>query len=264
MIKIMLKKILAAVSAMAAVLSMLTGCKGTLDANDGLIDDLTESSESAVDESKIEWLPDVEIHNFDMPEIGEKIAVISVKDYGDIKIKLFPDDAAKGVENFVGLTDMGYYDEIIFHRVIPNFMIQGGDPKGNGTGGKSLWGDEFEGGTSEHLYHFTGAVAYGRSQGSTTSGSQFYIVNTPDGYLDSTCAELNAYDPQSYNWPANVAEKYAEVGGTPFLDGNYTIFGQVFEGMDVVRAIAQVETDENDKPLHHVTMDTVRIEEYKG
>lgn len=262
MIDMLKLKTTSAVLLIAALSLSLSACKGTGYADraetDGSVTDISVPAAS-----DIEWLPDVEIHNFNMPEEGEKIAVINVKDYGTIKIKLFPEDADKGVENFIGLADMGYYNEVIFHRIIPNFMNQGGDPKGDGTGGKSIWGDKFDGGTSEHLYHFTGAVAYANSGATSTNGSQFYIVNTPDGYTDNSCAELNAYNPEQYNWPGNVAAKYDEVGGVPFLDGGYTVFGQVFEGMDVVRAIAAVETNpENDKPLTQVMMESVTIEEY--
>lgn len=254
------KKFISAVTAAVLSAAVFTGCEGTPDSGSTAVVD--ESGN--VDSSTIRWLPDVDIHNFNMPEPGEKIAVITVKDMGEIKIKLFPEDAPKGVENFVGLAEMGYYDELIFHRVIQNFMNQGGDPRGDGTGGKSIWGEKFEGGTSEHLYHFTGAVAYANSGSTSTNGSQFYIVNTPDGYMQNNCEELYAYDSTSYNWPANVAAKYSEVGGVPFLDGGYTVFGQVFEGMDVVRQIAAVQTDDNDKPLTQVIMESVRIEEYQG
>ncbi|MDE7303642.1 MAG: peptidylprolyl isomerase [Oscillospiraceae bacterium] len=254
------KKFISAVTAAVLSAAVFTGCEGTPDSGStALVDELGN-----VDANTIQWLPDVDIHNFNMPEAGEKIAVITVKDMGEIKIKLFPEDAPKGVENFIGLAEMGYYDELIFHRVIQDFMNQGGDPRGDGTGGKSIWGEAFDGGTSEHLYHFTGAVAYANSGATSTNGSQFYIVNTPDGYMQSTCEELYAYDSTSYNWPANVAAKYSEVGGVPFLDGGYTVFGQVFEGMDVVRQIAASETDDNDKPLTQVIMESVRIEEYQG
>lgn len=250
-----MKKIISVFTLAAASASLLTGCEGTKTNSD-------ESSSTSG--STVSVAENVEIHNFIMPEIGEKIAVINVKDYGAIKIKLFPEDAEKGVENFVGLAEMGYYDEIIFHRIIPNFMNQGGDPKGNGTGGKSIWGTEFDGGTDENLYHFTGAVAYANSGSTSTNGSQFYIVNTPDGYMEYSCEELMAMDP-SYYWPENVIEKYKEVGGVPFLDGGYTVFGQVFEGMDVVRAMAEVETNpENDKPLTQVMMENIEIVEYTG
>lgn len=254
------KRIFCVAAAAALSAAVLTGCEGTPDNGSTAVTD----ENGNVDASTIQWLPDVDIHNFNMPEVGEKIAVITVKDMGEIKIKLFPEDAPKGVENFVGLAEMGYYDELIFHRVIQNFMNQGGDPRGDGTGGKSIWGEKFEGGTSENLYHFTGAVAYANSGATSTNGSQFYIVNTPDGYMQNSCEELYAADSTRYNWPANVAAKYSEVGGVPFLDGGYTVFGQVFEGMDVVRQIAASETDENDKPLTQVIMESVRIEEYQG
>ena len=81
---------------------------------------------------------------------------------------------------------------------------------------------------------------------------------------ENPCAEFYASDSTQYNWPANVAAKYDEVGGVPYLDGGYTVFGQVFEGMDVVRQIAEVETGDNDKPLTQVIMESVRIEEYQG
>ena len=195
-----------------------------------------------------------EILNFIPPEKGEKIAVMTVKDYGEIKIKLFPEAASKGVENFIGLADMNYYDELIFHRVIPHFMDQGGDPQGTGMGGQSMWGGSFDGGIPEGLYHFSGAIAYANSGSTSTNGSQFYIVNTDEGECVS--------DVSSY--PQNVQDMYKEKGGVPYLDGGYTVFGQVFDGMDVVRKIGQVETDDNDKPLTQVQIETVRIVEYTG
>lgn len=249
---------------LAAVMSaaiMLGGCKGTstVDDENSIVNAIKEQDAANAANSQ-----DAVIRNFEMPEVGEKIAVITVKDYGEIKIKLFPDAASKGVENFTGLAEMGYYDELIFHRIISNFMIQGGDPKGNGTGGKSIWGDKFDGGISEGLYHFSGAVAYANSGSTSTNGSQFYIVNTPEGYLQNTCEELMQYDPSTYSWAPNVVEMYNEKGGVPFLDGGYTVFGQVFEGLDIVRELGNVETDENDKPLTQVQMESVKIVEYEG
>ena len=220
----------------------------------------TTAQTTAASSAKAE---DVEILNFIPPAEGEEIAVINIKDYGVIKIKLFPDTLPKAVENFKGLIGMNYYDGLTFHRIIPNFMIQGGDPRGTGMGGNSMWGGQFDGGTADGLCHFTGAVAYANSGSTATDGSQFYIVNTPDGYLQYTCEELMAIDPVTYNFPKNVCDMYTEKGGTPFLDGNYTVFGQVIEGMDVVRKVAAVETDpSNDMPLVPVTMESVRLEEY--
>lgn len=254
-------KSLAFIAAAAMSLALFTGCTSSTDKTLTADNGQTEVQTSA---PAAESTASAEILNFKMPEIGEKIAVIDVKDYGKIKIKLFPEAAQKGVENFTGLIEMNYYDELIFHRVIPNFMIQGGDPRGNGTGGNSIWGEKFDGGIPQGLYHFTGAVAYANSGATSTNGSQFYIVNTPDGYMSNTCEELMAFDPTKYSWSQNVIDMYNEKGGVPFLDGGYTVFGQVFEGIDVVRAIANTETDENDKPLTQVKMESIRLEEYTG
>lgn len=249
-----------------------TACKGS-PVSDGDTTQTEQSSQST---------EDVGILNFKMPEIGEEIAVIKVKDYGTIKVKLFaeeakaaaPDPDKNAVNNFVELAKKGYYDELIFHRVIKEFMDQGGDPKGDGTGGNSTWGGSFDGGIIPGLYHFSGAIAYANSNGTSTDSSQFYIVNTPEdflsigGYYDEngqvqyykTFDETSAYD----NVPQEVKDKYYEVGGVPFLDGGYTVFGQTFEGLDVVRAIGEAETDENDKPIKQIQIESITIEEYQG
>jgi cyclophilin family peptidyl-prolyl cis-trans isomerase len=265
----MRKKIITGLS-LAAVLTSsfaITGCKGTSTVDSGSVKTEDTNGEAV-------------IKNFEMPEIGEKIAVIKVKDYGEIKIKLFAEEAKaaapvpekNAVDNFISLADKDYYNELIFHRVIPNFMIQGGDPKGDGTGGNSTWGGEFDGGLPEGLYHFSGAVAYANSSGTSTDGSQFYIVDTPadkvyyGGHYDEsgTLQYYNSFEEAKLDPPQNVKDKYLEVGGVPLLDGNYTVFGQVFEGLDIVRKISTVEVDENDKPLKQVQMESVTIEEYKG
>ncbi len=240
----------AAAIAFAAALT-LTACGNTADTTSG---DSASAGDAAQTTAAAELPADTEILNFTAPVQGEKIAVITVKDMGEIKIKLFPEAAQKGVENFIGLAEMNYYDELIFHRIIPDFMNQSGDPRGNSTGGNSFWGGEFDGGIPQGLYHFSGAVAYANSGATSTNGSQFYIVNTADGQFEGDISSK----------PANVQAMYKEKGGTPLLDGGYTVFGQVFEGMDVVRAMAQVETDENDKPLSPVMMESVRIVEFEG
>ncbi|MBN2086944.1 peptidylprolyl isomerase [Candidatus Peregrinibacteria bacterium] len=162
------------------------------------------------------------------PEKGEQIVVMETS-MGTIKLRLFPDKAPKTVENFLGLADKGYYDGIIFHRVIPDFMIQGGDPTGTGRGGESLWGGKFEDEFNPNLKNIKGALSMANA-GPDTNGSQFFIVQ--------------------------------KEGGTPWLDNMHTVFGQVFEGMDVVDAIATAERDAFDKPLEDITMDKVSVETY--
>ena len=129
---------------------------------------------------------------------------------------------------------------VSFHRVIEDFMIQGGDPKGNGTGGESIWGDPFEDEFSDKLHNFRGALSMANA-GPGTNGSQFFIVQAseiPTGY--EVQMQLNGISE-------DAIKKYQEVGGTPWLDGMHTVFGQVFMGMDVVdKIVAETKnTDEN-------------------
>lgn len=202
-----------------------------------------------------------EVLNFTPPKEGEDIIVMTIKDYGDVKIKLFPEQAEKGVENFTGLAEKGYYDGLIFHRVINNFMIQGGDPLGNGTGGESMWGEKFDGGTSPDLTHVAGAVAYANSGSTATNGSQFYIV-TGEKYDEASLTELVDY--YGISMSDETKKLYTDIGGTPWLDGGYTIFGQVFDGLDIIFDIQGVATGENDKPEKDVVIEKVSVEKYDG
>ena len=195
---------------------------------------------------------DVE-YQFEEPKANDTIAELQVKDFGTIKIKLFPDVAPKAVENFVTHAKDGYFDGLTFHRVINEFMIQGGDPNGDGTGGESIWGEPFEDEFSNSLYPWRGALCMANS-GSNTNGSQFFIVQN-EKYDESLVSEM-----ESMEWPEEIIDKYKEKGGTPWLFGKHTVFGQVFEGMDVVDAIAAVETSEpgvKDKPVNDVIIEKV-------
>ncbi len=134
---------------------------------------------------------------------------------GKVTVKLFAEAAPKTVENFTGLIKQGYYDGIVFHRVIPEFMVQGGDPTGTGRGGESIWGKPFEDECSPDL-RFTkkGLLAMANS-GPGTNGSQFFVTTAP----------------------------------TPWLDGRHTIFGEVTEGYDVIEGIEQTQTGRDDRPI---------------
>ena len=210
------------------------------------------------------------------PEKGEEIAVLTTNK-GVIKIKLCPEEAPKAVENFKGLVNEGYYDGLTFHRVINDFMIQGGDPNGDGTGGESIWGGKFEDEYNGDMYHFRGAIAYANS-GMDTNGSQFYIVQAPtvqEGYFDYIDEVIKQYGDSELLYDSNsgkiirtnysdkAREEYNTLGGTPHLDFGYTVFGQVIEGMDVVDAIAAVQTDENDKPTEDVVIEKAEIVKYE-
>jgi cyclophilin family peptidyl-prolyl cis-trans isomerase len=141
--------------------------------------------------------------------------------YGVIAIELFDEDAPKTVENFLKLARDGFYDGVIFHRVIPDFMIQGGDPTGTGSGGP---GYQFEDEFNDHKV-VRGVLAMANA-GPNTNGSQFFIVTTE---------------------------------ATPWLDGKHTVFGRVTDGMDVVDAISALETDARDRPAQDVVIERVDI-----
>jgi peptidyl-prolyl cis-trans isomerase B (cyclophilin B) len=171
---------------------------------------------------------------------------------GEIKIQLFPEQAPMTVENFIRLAQKGYYDGTIFHRVISDFMIQGGDPEGNGTGGESIWGHPFEDELSRELFNIRGALSMANS-GPNTNSSQFFIVqnkNMPKRYIKQM-------EPAGY--PKEIIHAYKQ-GGTPWLDGRHTVFGQVITGMDVVDKIAKSKKDKMDKPLEDITIESIQVQ----
>ena len=144
---------------------------------------------------------------------------------GDIRIELFPDEAPKTVENFVELAKKNYYNGVIFHRVIENFMIQGGDPTGTGRGGESVWGGKFKDEFSPKLTFDKAGLLAMANAGPGTNGSQFFITLAP----------------------------------TTWLNNHHTIFGKVVNGIDVVNAIGKTKT-KNDRPAIDIVMKEVVIE----
>ena len=205
-------------------------------------------------------IPEDAVMNYTAPAEGEEIICMEIQDYGTVKIKLFDDLMPEACENFRTLAEQGYYDGLIFHRVIADFMIQGGDPLGNGTGGESCWGGKFDGGVTSHLIHLPGALAYANSKGPATDGSQYYIV-TGDTVTDEA---LNYYEGMGYTFTDEAKQLYKQYGGTPHLDGGYSVFGQVIEGLDIIYDISYVETNDKDKPLTDVVVKSVTIEPYDG
>lgn len=224
------------------------------------IDNFFESTEP----TETSELPaDVPLPQFE--PTGSEINCVMETNYGTIEFMLFPEQAPNAVENFVTLAEEGYYDGLTFHRVIEDFMIQGGDPSGNGTGGEACdtvdedGNGKFDDEISDQMYHFRGAICYANS-GADTNGSQFYIVQAGPETLEAQgfTAETLAAE---YDLPMNVAEKYMEVGGTPHLDGGYTVFGMVTSGMEVVDEIAAVETNRNDVPVEPVIIESITVVE---
>jgi peptidyl-prolyl cis-trans isomerase B (cyclophilin B) len=199
---------------------------------------------------------DQQVGNGDYPQLSTEVSddekLIEMEtSMGNIKIKLFPKYAPKAVENFVKHSKEGYYDGLIFHRVIKDFMIQGGDPSGNGTGGESIYGQPFEDEFSKNLYNLRGALSMANS-GSNTNGSQFFIVQSTS--LDSAMKEQ--MDKAGY--PKEIIDAYTN-GGTPWLDNRHTVFGQVIDGMDIVDKIANTPVGTQDKPKKDVIIKTIKV-----
>lgn len=201
----------------------------------------------------------MQLEQLQLPKSGEEVAVIKTN-HGDIKIRLFPDVAPKAVENFKTHARNGYYNGVTFHRVMNEFMIQGGDPEGSGRGGESIWGAPFEDEFSMNYRNIRGALSMANA-GPGTNGSQFFIVQKTETEADIIRQMRQAGTSKGY--PEEVVDAYEKLGGTFWLDGKHTVFGHVYEGMDIVDKIASVKVDGNDKPLEPVIMETVEIVEYK-
>ena len=156
------------------------------------------------------------------------IITMTMENGGVIKAELYPEVAPNTVNNFIDLINRGFYDGIMFHRVIPGFMIQGGCPDGNGTGGPgySIKGEFSRNGFKNELKHSKGVLSMARTMDPDSAGSQFFIMAEDASYLD----------------------------------GDYAAFGKVIEGMDVVEAINSVETDGNDKPLKDVVIESITVD----
>lgn len=157
---------------------------------------------------------------------NEKLIAKFSTNMGDFEIELFPLEAPKTVKNFASLANKGFYDGIIFHRVIKDFMIQGGDPTGTGRGGSSIYGGPFEDEFSINLRHDSPGILSMANSGPNTNQSQFFITTVP----------------------------------TPWLDAKHTVFGKVIKGMEIIYAIGEVETNQMDRPAQDVVMQKVIVE----
>ena len=257
-------------SAAVAVGALFTGCSNTV--KGGNIDEVTLNS-------------------------GDLVATIEIENFGTIKAKLFPEAAPVGVENFQKLAESGYYNGKNIHRVMAGFMFQGGSLNGDGTGGQAMVnGGSFGVEAADNMRHFYGALCYANAAGKNST--QFYIVNNKEQnafdidyqYFKSQvekCDELIkkakeagvsdyvTYYTQVKNslketvekyekFPDNVKELYNKNGGVPQLDGDYTVFGQVYEGFDVIDAVSAVEVEDNGagavtKPVEEIIIKSITV-----
>lgn len=200
-------------------------------------------------------------YQFEEPKKGNTVAEIRIKDFGSIYVRFFEKEAPKAVENFITHAKNGYYDGVTFHRIIDDFMIQGGDPTGTGRGGESIWGEEFEDEFADYLQPYRGALCMANS-GPNTNGSQFFIVQSGTTYNESQLARIEWY--YGVEFDKNAVKNYGEIGGTPWLYKMHTVFGQVYDGYDVLDAVAGVELadEENGVPAEPVVIETIRVFEY--
>jgi len=157
---------------------------------------------------------------------NEKLIATVVTNVGSFEIELFATKVPKTVENFVGLATEGKYNGVIFHRVIANFMIQGGDPTGTGRGGESYWGGKFADEFDASLKHTKPGILSMANAGPNTNGSQFFITLVP----------------------------------TPWLDGKHSVFGEVISGTEIINQIGATQTGYMDKPVNDIVMESVKIE----
>ncbi len=169
-----------------------------------------------------------------LTKASNPVATIEMNDGGIMRVELFYDKAPNTVKNFISLANSGFYDGLTFHRVIENFMIQGGDPNGNGTGGPgyNIFGEFPNNGFDNDIKHVRGVISMARKG--------------------------NPYDPEPYYNTAG-SQFFIMVDDVASLDGDYAAFGFCFEGMDVADAIVSVDTDSNDKPIKDVVIKSIRV-----
>ena len=217
-----MKKILCLILALLMTGTILTSCKKGTDAPGE--ETFVAPKADEIDLSVIDSLDNVTTTDEETDYV-----LITVEGYGQMLVRLFPDVAPASVANFKKLVSKGFYDGLIFHRVIKGFMIQGGDPDGNGMGGsnENVYGEFAENGFENNLGHVRGVVAMARSNDPNSASSQFYICHKDSGVKS--------------------------------LDGKYATFGFVVYGIDVVDKIAKVNTNDNDKPLKNVVISSIQF-----
>ena len=258
-----MRKIISFLSIMIVLLLLLTGCgndeKVNTTSSKNKVANQTSNTTNTTKSSKEEKKVNVNYEEAAKkqtaaPKSGETIAVMHIKNYGEVKFKFFNDVAPKAVENFLTHAKNGYYNGVTFHRVINEFMIQGGDPQGTGMGGESIWKKDFEEELSPELVPYRGSLCMASRglENSPSLGSQFFITQAN---YDEEMASYMA----SYGYPADLLEQYKNYGGYLSLYQQYTVFGQVYQGMDIVDKIAAVQTDANDKPLEDVVIEKIDV-----
>lgn len=297
-----MKKTIKATAFLLSALFLVTACSENNNENDSIADGGIKTINTPDD-----FQGNAADINDDLSEVelksGDTYAVITIKGFGEITCKLYPDAAPEGVQNFIDLANSGYYTDKVIHRVMKDFMLQGGSANGDGLSaeGENSFGVEY----NKKMRHYYGALCYANAGG--INGTQFYIVNnksfndvTADTFttqlsqIDNLITEVNEYINQAtgdeeaayykqyldyYTSMQNtlnanqraleertdeINEKYSAVGGVPYLDGGYTVFGQTVKGFDVIDAISEVEVEassngEMSHPVQEIVISSVEI-----
>lgn len=259
-----LKKIISFLGVMLILLLVLTGCDEKESKENTTSNKVTNKATNMSNTTKKSEKEETKVNvnyaeaaekQMAAPVSGETIATFYIKNYGEIKVKFFKEVAPKAVENFVTHAKDGYYNGVTFHRVINEFMIQGGDPEGTGMGGESIWKKDFEEELSPELVPYRGSLCMASRglQNSPSLGSQFFI--TQRNYSEQMVSYMKAQGHSE-----ELIEQYKKYGGDILsLYQQYTVFGQVYEGMEVVDKIAGVQTDNSDKPTEDVVIEKIEI-----
>ena len=215
-------KHLLATTMVLSSLTIMMGCQATtpsetINKNEVNLNDITYEDANKEEEVVVDYSKET-----------NPIVTMNIKDYGTVKIELYPEVAPNTVNNFIELVENGFYDGLTFHRVINDFVIQGGDPLGNGMGGAdySIEGEFINNGHENYLSHEEGVISMARSYDVNSASSQFFIVT----------------------------------GSSTYLDGEYAGFGKVIEGMDIVNSVESVNVDESDKPLEDVVIESMKVD----
>lgn len=237
------KKLFRAACGLAAVL-MLAGC-GSKNKTSG-----STVKRSAVKSEELQ---------FAGPQNGDPIAIFDTS-LGEVRAVLYPQYAPMAVENFIGLSEAGYYNDTVIFRVQPDFAVEGGDASGEGTGGTTIWnGNGFPAESCDALRHYAGALCAAKDDTTSQCYSVFYVVAAePDSVDDSTQRAMT-----DAGWRSEVVDAYAQAGGVPSLDLTDTVFGQVYEGMGVIDAMANAAADEEtQRPTEDIVIRSVTIASY--
>ena len=236
---------------LAAAALVLTGCSfgslGGLGGGGG-------SSVQKIDRPAVESAEEQFAH----PTAGDTVAVFDTS-AGVFKAVLFPQEAPQAYDNFTGLVQAGYYNGLTVTRVESGFVVEAGQgADGNGT---TIWnGNRYPVETTDRLHHYSGALCMG-VDASGECASVFYVMQTLPGGQSVTQELVDQMNSAGYR--AEVVSAYQTAGGAPYLDYTDTVFGQVYEGMDVVDAIGQTSVDENQKPREDITINSVTISQYE-